>query len=121
MHRYFTADHEWFDLVDNVATVGITDHAQSQLGDIVFIDLPQVGATFEKGDTIAVIESVKAASDIYNPLSGIVLEVNETIAAEPTKVNSDAEGSGWLFRISLEGPLNDQDLMNKEAYLRSVE
>ena len=93
----YSAEHEWISpIVDGIVTLGITDHAQSELGDVVYVDLPSVGDTFSKEDSIAVVESVKAASDVYTPVSGEVVEVNEALDAEPGTVNSDATGAGWI-------------------------
>src|SRR3546814_9596407 len=101
MSRYFTDEHEWIDVEGDIATVGITDYAQGQLGDIVFVELPAEGVVFEKGDDAAVVESVKAASDVYAPISGEVVEVNSALEDEPALVNSDAEEDGWFFRLRL--------------------
>ena len=97
MSRYFTEDHEWVDVAGDIATVGITNYAQEQLGDIVFVELPEEGKTFDKGDDAAVVESVKAASDVYSPVSGEVIEANGALEDEPALVNSDAEEDGWFF------------------------
>ena len=101
MSRYFTEDHEWVDVEGEIATVGITEYAQEQLGDIVFVELPAEGATFDKGDDAAVVESVKAASDVYCPVSGEVIEANGALEGEPALVNSDAEEDGWFFKLRL--------------------
>ncbi|MEH6726701.1 MAG: glycine cleavage system protein GcvH, partial [Hyphomicrobiales bacterium] len=98
---YYTDEHEWLRVEGDVATVGITNYAQEQLGDLVFVDLPTVGTTMEQGDDVVVVESVKAASDVYAPASGEVLEVNEALANEPALVNSDAEEAGWLYKMKL--------------------
>jgi glycine cleavage system H protein len=101
--RYYTETHEWVTVEDGLATVGITDFAQAQLGDVVFLELPRVGLALEAGDAFGVVESVKAASDLYAPVAGSVTEVNESLNANPEQVNSDPYGSGWLIRIKLAG------------------
>lgn len=116
MSRYFTDEHEWVDVDGDIATVGITDFAQGQLGDIVFVELPAEGAAFEKGDDAAVVESVKAASDVYAPVSGEVVEVNGSLEDEPALVNSDAEQEGWFFRLRLSDPSELAALMDEAAY-----
>src|SRR5690348_16812037 len=97
----FTRDHEWVRVDDDLAVVGITDYAQSQLGDVVYVELPEIGRRVEKGKEAAVVESVKAASDIYAPVSGEVAEVNESLAADPAKVNADPMGEGWFLKLRL--------------------
>lgn len=114
--RKYTEDHEWIALEGDVATVGITDHAQEQLGDIVFVELPEVGKTVAKGDEAAVVESVKAASEVYAPLSGEILEVNAVLADEPATVNGDAFGAGWFFKMKLSDPSETEALMDEAAY-----
>ncbi len=115
-YRY-SSEHEWVSpAVDGVVTVGITDHAQSELGDVVYVDLPEVGATCAAGDSIAVVESVKAASDVYSPVSGEIIEVNEELDAEPGTVNTDANGAGWLCKIRLSDPSEVDGLMDAAAY-----
>ncbi len=115
-YRY-SSEHEWVSpAVDGVVTVGITDHAQSELGDVVYVDLPEVGATYAAGDSIAVVESVKAASDVYSPVSGEIVEVNEELDAEPGTVNTDANGAGWLCKIRLSDPSEVDGLMDAAAY-----
>ncbi len=115
-YRY-SSEHEWVSpAIDGVVTLGITDHAQSELGDVVYVDLPEVGATFAAGDSIAVVESVKAASDVYTPVSGEVVEVNEELDAEPGTVNADANGAGWLCKIRLSDPDEVDGLMDAAAY-----
>ena len=116
MSRYFTEDHEWIDIDGDVGTVGISDYAQSQLGDIVFVDVPEEGKTLAKGDEAAVVESVKAASDVYSPVSGTVLEGNAALADDPSLVNSDAEEEGWFFRITLSDLGELDELMDENAY-----
>lgn len=116
MSRYFTDEHEWIEVEGEIATVGITDYAQGQLGDIVFVELPAEGAKFQKGDDAAVVESVKAASDVYAPVSGEVVEVNGALEEEPALVNSDAEEEGWFFRMRLSDPSELEGLMDEAAY-----
>ena len=116
----FTEEHEWLDLNGDVATVGITAHATEQLGDLVFVELPEVGATFSKGDAAATVESVKAASDVYCPLDGEIVEVNEAILNDPSIVNSDAQGAGWFFKLKLARAADADSLMDEAAYLALV-
>lgn len=116
MSRYFTEDHEWIEIAGDAGTVGITDYAQSQLGDITFVDLPAVGAAFGKGDDAAVIDSVKAAADVFSPADGTVTEVNAALDGEPELVNTDPEGAGWLFRIKLADAGAVAGLMDRAAY-----
>lgn len=116
MTRYFTDEHEWIDVDGSSATVGITDYAQSQLGDIVFVDTPDGGKKLSKGGDAAVVESVKAASDVYAPVSGTVIEGNPALAEDPALVNSDPEGEGWFFKITLEDPSELEGLMDAAAY-----
>ncbi len=120
MSRYFTEDHEWIDLDGEIATVGITDYAQGQLGDVVFVELPDAGRTITKGDDAAVVESVKAASDVYAPVSGEIIEGNTELEAEPSLVNSDAEGDGWFFRMTLTDSSELDGLMDEAAYSEFV-
>ncbi len=121
MSRYFTDEHEWVDVEGDTATVGITDYAQEQLGDIVFIETPEVGAELSQGDDAAVIESVKAASDVYAAVSGEVIEVNEALEDEPGLVNSSAEEDGWFFRLTLSDKDELDDLMDEKAYKAFVD
>ena len=116
MSRYFTEDHEWIEVDGEVGTVGITDYAQSQLGDITFVELPAVGQRVGKGDSVSVVDSVKAASDVYSPVSGEVTDANQALADEPELVNSDAEVSGWLFRVKLSDPGELGKLMDRAGY-----
>lgn len=120
MSRYFTDEHEWVDVSGDIATVGITDYAQEQLGDIVFVELPDEGKTFTKGDDAAVVESVKAASDVYAPVSGEVVEANGALEDEPALVNSDAEDEGWFFKIRLTDTSELDELMDEAAYKEFV-
>ena len=112
----YSKDHEFIDASPDSATVGISDHAQGQLGDIVFVDLPEVGAKLKKGEAAAVVESVKAASDVFAPASGEVVAVNAKLADSPSLVNEDAEGAGWLFKLKLSAPDELDGLMDAEAY-----
>jgi glycine cleavage system H protein len=121
MSRYFTQDHEWIEVEGDTGTVGITDYAQSQLGDITFVELPAVGQAVKKGDSVSVVDSVKAASDIYAPASGEVTDVNEALGDQPELVNSDAEVSGWLFRVKLSDAGELGGLMDAAAYKDHVE
>jgi glycine cleavage system H protein len=116
MTRYFTQDHEWIDVDGSNATVGITDYAQGQLGDITFVDLPAAGTAVKKGDAPCVVDSVKAASDVYSPASGEVTEANGALDGEPELVNTDPEGAGWLFRLTLSDAGELDGLMDKAAY-----
>ncbi|HXW30195.1 MAG TPA: glycine cleavage system protein GcvH [Xanthobacteraceae bacterium] len=112
----YTKDHEWIRLDGDVAAVGITTYAQSQLGDVVFVDLPKVGTRVTKGEEAAVVESVKAASEIYAPASGEVVAVNEALEAAPATVNQDAEGAGWFVKLKLADAKELDDLMSAEDY-----
>ena len=116
MARYFTDEHEWIDLEGDTATVGVTDYAQEQLGDIVFVELPDVGTMVEKGKDAAVVESVKAASDVYAPLSGEVVEVNEGLEEDPALVNSSPEEDGWFFKMTVSDKSEMEGLMDAKAY-----
>lgn len=116
MPRYFTEEHEWVDVDGDTGTVGISDYAQGQLGDIVFVDVPEEGKELAKGDEAAVVESVKAASDVYAPVSGTVIEGNAALADDPAIVNSDPEGEGWFFRLTLSDPSELEELMDEAAY-----
>ena len=116
MSRYFTRDHEWIEVDGAAGTVGITDFAQSQLGDITFVELPGEGSAVKQGDSVSVVDSVKAASDIYTPVSGTVTEVNGELEEQPELVNTEAEGAGWLFRIALADAGELGSLMDRAAY-----
>ncbi len=120
MSRYFTEEHEWVEVEGNVATVGITEYAQQQLGDVVFVDVPTEGKQFDKGDEAAVVESVKAASDVYSPVSGTIVEGNDVLADEPALVNTDPEGDGWFFRLELSDASELDGLMDEGAYKKYV-
>ena len=113
---YYTDEHEWLSVDGDVATVGITNHAQEQLGDLVFVDLPQVGSDVEKGDDAAVVESVKAASDVYAPASGEILEINEAVSEDAAIVNASAESDGWLYKMKLSEPSELDDLLDADGY-----
>jgi glycine cleavage system H protein len=121
MPRYYTDEHEWIDVEGESATVGITDYAQEQLGDIVFVELPSVGTELEKGGDAAVVESVKAASDVYSPISGEVTEVNGALEDEPALVNSSPEEEGWFFRLSITDSSELKGLMDENAYKTFVD
>ncbi|PIT01412.1 glycine cleavage system protein H [Bradyrhizobium nitroreducens] len=112
----YTSDHEWLAIDGDVATVGITDYAQQQLGDVVFVELPKVGRSLKKAEAAAVVESVKAASDVYAPISGEVLETNAELAAEPALVNSDAQGKAWFFKLRIADKSELGGLMDEAAY-----
>jgi len=112
----YTPDHEWVNINDNIATVGITHHAQDALGDVVFVDLPEVGKTYAQKDATAVVESVKAAADVYMPANGEVTEVNEALRADPSLANSDPLGAGWFFKIKLANPADLDTLMDETSY-----
>jgi glycine cleavage system H protein len=116
----FTEEHEWITVDGGVATVGITTHAAEQLGDVVFVDLPAVGKKVEKGKEAAVVESVKAASEVYAPIDGEIVEVNKGIADEPSLVNSDPEGGAWFMKIKIANPSQLDGMMDKAAYDKFV-
>jgi glycine cleavage system H protein len=117
----FTADHEWLQLDDGQAVVGITVHAQDALGDVVFVELPEVGKTYAKGDVAGVVESVKAAADVYMPVDGTVTEVNEALREEPALANSDPLGAGWFFKITVADQSQFDALMDDTAYTKFSE
>ncbi|MDH3597308.1 MAG: glycine cleavage system protein GcvH [Rhodospirillales bacterium] len=117
----FSEDHEWILIEDGIGTVGITDYAQEQLGDVVFVELPEAGKTLAKGDEAAVVESVKAASELYAPVSGEVTEANDALAEDPAQVNSDPQGGGWFFKIKIAEPTELDGLMDEAAYKTYVE
>ena len=116
MTRYFTEDHEWIEVDGDTATVGITDYAQGQLGDIVFVEVPDEGAEVEKGSEAAVVESVKAASDVYSPVSGTVTEGNPALEDDPALVNTAPEGEGWFFKLQIADASELDGLMDEGAY-----
>ncbi|WP_407965100.1 glycine cleavage system protein GcvH [Bartonella sp. C271] len=113
---YFTQDHEWVSVEGQIATVGITNHAQEQLGDLVFVDLPQSGTHFCKGDSAAVVESVKAASDVYAPIDGEVIESNRALADDPALVNRQAEKEGWLWKMRIQDKTQLDELLDEPSY-----
>ena len=117
----FTREHEWIRLDGDLATVGITDYAQQQLGDVVYVELPEIGRHIDKGAEAAVVESVKAASEIYAPAAGAVAAVNETLAGEPARVNADPMGEGWFLKLRLDDPKEIDALMDEEGYRHFVE
>ena len=112
----YTEDHEWLKVEGDMATVGITHHAQDALGDVVFVDLPEVGATFAQKDVAGVVESVKAAADVYMPVSGVITEVNEALRADPALANSDPFGAGWFFKVKLSDATQIAALMDETSY-----
>ncbi|MFN3945917.1 MAG: glycine cleavage system protein GcvH [Allosphingosinicella sp.] len=116
MTVYYTKEHEWIRVEGDSATVGITDHAQGQLGDVVFVEVPEAGRQVSKGGEAAVVESVKAASDVYAPVSGEVTEGNQALVDDPSLVNSDAEGEGWFFKLRLSDSSELQGLMGADDY-----
>lgn len=116
----YTHEHEWLRIEGNEAVVGITEHAQELLGDMVFVDMPKVGQVFEAGADCAVVESVKAASDVYMPVMGLILEVNEALENSPELVNSDPYGDGWLFRIRIEDTNEIKNLLDADAYQKLI-
>ena len=117
----YSKDHEWVELDGDIGTVGITEYAQEQLGDIVFVELPEVGRTVAKAEEFAVVESVKAASEIYAPMTGEVVEANESLNEEPAMVNDDAEGAGWIVKLKITDSSEFDDLMDEEAYKEFLE
>ncbi len=120
MPRYFTDEHEWIDVDGDIATVGITDYAQGQLGDIVFVELPEVGAQIEKGKDAAVVESVKAASDVYAPITGEVIETNPALEEDPALVNTSPEEEGWFFKMTTGDTGELEGLMDEASYQEFV-
>jgi glycine cleavage system H protein len=116
MTTKYTEDHEWIRVEGDIATVGITVHAQDALGDVVFVDLPEVGKTFEQKEVAGVVESVKAAADVYMPISGEVIEVNEALRADPSLANSAPLASGWFFKVKLSEPQQVDALLDETAY-----
>lgn len=116
MNTKYTADHEWLKIDGNIATVGITDHAQDALGDIVYVELPTVGKTFGIKSTVCVVESVKAAADVYMPISGEITEVNTALDADPALLNRAPMNEGWIFKVRLSNPAELSDLMDEAAY-----
>jgi glycine cleavage system H protein len=121
MSLYFTREHEWIRVDGDTATVGISNHAQEALGDIVFAEVPEAGRRVSKGQEAAVVESVKAASDVYAPVSGEVIEGNQAVADDPALINSDPEGEGWFFKLKLDDPGEVDGLMDETSYRQWVE
>lgn len=121
MTTYFSKDHEWIAVEGDVATVGITKYAQEQLGDVVFVELPEAGKALSQGDEAAVVESVKAASEVYAPIDGEVVEANEVLADEPAKVNEDPEGGAWFIKMKVANAGQLSDLMDEAAYKAFVD
>ena len=117
---YYTEEHEWLKVDDNIGTVGITSYASEQLGDIVFVELPEIGKNAEKGKDIAVVESVKAASEVYSPVSGIIVKTNEDLNSSPEIVNEDPLGRGWFFQIEISNQEELSNLMTEEEYLKHI-
>jgi len=117
----YTRDHEWVRLDGDIVTIGITEHAQEQLGDLVFVELPEVGREVEAADAIAVVESVKAASDVFAPLAGKVVEINQAVVDDPAVVNSEPEGDGWMFKLELSDPDMFDTLLDEAAYREFLE
>ena len=116
----FTEEHEWLKIDGDVATVGITAHAAEQLGDLVFVELPDAGTSFEKGGDAATVESVKAASDVYAPLAGEIVEANQAIVDDPSLINSDPMGEGWMFKLKLADPSAADVLLDEDAYNKLI-
>jgi glycine cleavage system H protein len=117
----FTKDHEWIRVDGGIGTIGITNHAQTQLGDVVFVEVPDVGRSVSQGEAVAVVESVKAASDIFAPVSGEVIETNGNIVGQPALVNEDAEGKAWFFRVKIKDEMELAKLMDRTTYEAFVE
>lgn len=116
MTTYYTKDHEWIRVEGSTGTVGVSEHAQEQLGDVVYVELPEPGRTVKAGEQVAIVESVKAASEVYSPVSGKIVAVNRALADNPALVNEEAEGNAWFFQIELADPGELANLMNAEAY-----
>jgi glycine cleavage system H protein len=116
----YTKEHEWVSVEGDIGTIGITDHAQAELGDIVYVDLPKIGATAEQGKTIGSVESVKAVSDIYSPVSGEVIEINEKLTEQPELLNESPHGDAWLYRVRLSVPGEVQELMSTADYQKYI-
>lgn len=116
----FLSSHEWVLVEGDVATIGVSDHAQELLGDLVFVELPEVGSSVSAGDSVGVIESVKAASDTYAPVSGEITEVNDELEDSPERINDDPYGDGWMYRIKMEDPEEVGDLLDADAYTDSI-
>lgn len=112
----FTETHEWITVADDVGTVGITDHAQRELGDIVYVELPKIGKSVKKGEEAAVLESTKAAADVYSPVGGTVFEINEKLTGSPELINQASESTGWLFKVKMANPKDLDDLFDQKDY-----
>ena len=117
----FLSSHEWVLVEGDIATIGVSDHAQELLGDLVFVELPEPGSSVSAGDSVAVIESVKAASDTYAPVSGEIIEVNDELEDSPERINDDPYGDGWMYKIKMEDPDEVGDLLDAGAYTESIE
>ncbi len=116
----FLSSHEWVLVEGNVATIGVSDHAQELLGDLVYVELPEQGSTIAAGDSVGVIESVKAASDTYAPVSGEVIEVNDELEGAPERINNDPYGDGWMYKVAMEDPEEVESLLDAEAYTEVI-
>ena len=116
MSMLFNKEHEWVTVAGDVATIGITEHAQEQLGDVVYVELPEIGRVLTKGEESAVVESVKAASELYAVIGGEVVEINEALSETPEKVNEDAEGEAWFYKVKIADEAELKELMNRDAY-----
>ena len=114
--RRYSRDHEWIEADGDVATIGISDHAQDRLGDVVFVELPEIGRAVARNEEICVVESVKAASEVYAPVAGEVVEINAALAEDPALANADPHGAGWFLRLRVDDPAQLADLMDEEAY-----
>jgi len=117
----FLSTHEWVLVENKIATIGISDHAQELLGDLVYVELPEVGTSIAAGDSVGVVESVKAASDTYAPVSGEVVEINEELEGAPDRINTDPYGDGWMYKVALEDPEEVEDLLDADAYAESID
>ncbi|QIO24945.1 glycine cleavage system protein GcvH [Haloarcula sp. JP-L23] len=118
---YYTESHEWIELIEDTVRIGITDFAQDELGDIVFVELPAAGTNFDAGDDFAVIESIKAVSDVYAPVAGVVADINEAVESEPELVNEDPYGDGWLIELELDGDLDTESFLSASEYREQIE
>ena len=121
MSKKYTKDHEWVSIENDIATVGISNHAQESLGDIVFIELPEIGKIVKTGSEVSVVESVKAASDIYSPIDGKIIDINNKLKDDPSIVNQDAENEGWFFKIEISDSIDEDKLMSLEQYNKFIE
>ncbi|GAB6189325.1 glycine cleavage system protein GcvH [Marinitoga arctica] len=118
--KKFTKSHEWVEVEGNTATIGITSHAAEELGDVTFVELPEIGKEVKKGEVLCAVESVKSASDVYSPISGKVIEVNEELDASPEIINDDAEGKGWIVKLEISDENELNDLLSEEEYKNSL-